>query len=404
MATSSQASLKPPRIPSYCHHRASGQAYVKVQGKVTYLGLHGTEASRDAYASIITALLAGRALPAALSPKTSEQPSRLTVRDVCDRFSLYSQTYYSKNGKPTAEAGMVATACGHAARMFGDQPAEAFGPLALKTVRSHLVDSGLARSTINGSIRRICRAFKWAAGEELIPASVHQALATVGGLRAGRTNAREPKPILPIENEAIELTLSALPVVVADMVSLQRLTGMRPGEVCSLRPCDLDRSAEIWTYRPESHKSEHHGRDRVIFIGPKAQTVLSRYLVRDPKECCFRPCDSEAKRRAEQHASRVTPISCGNRPGTNISAFPSRKPGNQYSVDGYRQAIQRACDKAGVERWSPNRLRHSTATEVRAKFGLEAAQVMLGHSGAAVTQIYAERDLAKGVEVARQIG
>jgi len=44
------------------------------------------------------------------------------------------------------------------------------------------------------------------------------------------------------------------------------------------------------------------------------------------------------------------------------------------------------------------------ATAVRKQFGLEAAQVALGHSNAKVTQIYAERNLAKAAEIARQVG
>jgi site-specific recombinase XerC len=55
-------------------------------------------------------------------------------------------------------------------------------------------------------------------------------------------------------------------------------------------------------------------------------------------------------------------------------------------------------------RWFPNQLRHSAATEFRRQFGLEAAQVLLGHSKADVTQVYAERDFAKAAAVARQIG
>ena len=66
--------------------------------------------------------------------------------------------------------------------------------------------------------------------------------------------------------------------------------------------------------------------------------------------------------------------------------------------------MARACRKAGVPRWSPNRLRHSFATEVRSRFGLEEAQVTLGHSKADVTQTYAERDLGKAREVARAVG
>ena len=57
-----------------------------------------------------------------------------------------------------------------------------------------------------------------------------------------------------------------------------------------------------------------------------------------------------------------------------------------------------------LPRWTPNRLRHSAATEIRRQFGLEAAQVVLGHSQANVTQIYAERDMNLAAEIMRKIG
>ena len=41
---------------------------------------------------------------------------------------------------------------------------------------------------------------------------------------------------------------------------------------------------------------------------------------------------------------------------------------------------------------------------MRRQFGLEAAQVALGHSGAQITEVYAERDLALAAKVAKQIG
>lgn len=407
MPKRSPKAAKPPRVPSYCHHRASGQAYVKVRGKVTYLGVYGSESSRTAYAVAVADILSGRAITPPATARTTTVAagaSVFTVREVCDRYAAYAKGYYVKAGKVTAEAGMVATACGHASALFGDQPAESFGPLALKAVRDRIVAAGRARTTVNGSINRVRRAFRWAAGEELISASVPMALATVPGLRAGRTIARETSPVLPVADDAVEATLAELPVVVADMARLQRLTGMRPGEVCDLRPRDLDRTEDVWTYRPESHKTQHHGRKRVIFLGPKGQAVLLRYLARDPETRCFRPCDSEAKRRAEIHAERVTPLSCGNRPGTNVRSSPVFQPGTRYSVSSYRQAIRRACKRADVPRWSPNQLRHAAATEVRARFGLEAAQVTLGHATARTSEIYAEKNLAAGAAVAKAIG
>lgn len=43
-------------------------------------------------------------------------------------------------------------------------------------------------------------------------------------------------------------------------------------------------------------------------------------------------------------------------------------------------------------------------TEIRKRFGLEAAQVILGHASADVTQVYAERDLQKAVQIMREVG
>ena len=57
-----------------------------------------------------------------------------------------------------------------------------------------------------------------------------------------------------------------------------------------------------------------------------------------------------------------------------------------------------------IEDWSPNQLQHAAATEIRRKFGLEAAQVVLGHSSADITQVYTERNQKLAAEVIKQIG
>ena len=55
-------------------------------------------------------------------------------------------------------------------------------------------------------------------------------------------------------------------------------------------------------------------------------------------------------------------------------------------------------------RWAPNRLRHSFGTMIRRQYGLDAAQVLLGHQNIDVTEIYAEKDYAKAAEVAGAVG
>ena len=110
-------------------------------------------------------------------------------------------------------------------------------------------------------------------------------------MQAGRTKAVEPKPIGPVADATVDASLPKLPPVVADIVRLQRLTGCRPQEVCILRPCDLDTSGDVWSYRPASHKTQHRGRERIIFIGPKAQDVLRPYRLREKTAYCFAPAE-----------------------------------------------------------------------------------------------------------------
>lgn len=387
-------------LPKYRKHKASGQAICTIRGKDHYLGPHGTKASKAAYDRLISEWLAsGRCPLGAAGPEDD-----LTISEVILAYWSFAKKHYRKQGKPTSEQASLRWALKPLREMYGGTSAIEFGPLALKAIRFKYIEHGLSRLSVNQNVGRIVRMFRWAASEELLPASVPQSLQTVAGLRKGRSEANEYAPVSPVTDETLEATLPHLPAIVSDMVRIQRDTGMRPAEICSLRPCDLDRSEDEWTYRPESHKTEHHGRERKIPIGPKAQEVLLRYLGRDPQAYCFRPCDSEQKRRAAQHADRKTPLSYGNRPGSNRQKRPKRTAGEKYTPDSYRRAVNRACTKAGIESWSPNRLRHAAATEFRKLFGLEAAQILLGHSRADVTQVYAERDYAKGKEVARRIG
>ena len=173
-----------------------------------------------------------------------------------------------------------------------------------------------------------------------------------------------------------------------------------------MRPMDLDRSADVWTYRPESHKTEHHGKERIIYIGPQGEEVFAAipgprqrasivFRRRDRKRSDGRNNMRRVRRRYRAARSQ----------GIDASDAPRRRPGDRYDVASYRRSIHRACDRAfplsselarrkgetsgawikrlspiarialskhyAEHRWSPNRLRHAMATEVRRHFGLE---------------------------------
>ena len=79
-------------------------------------------------------------------------------------------------------------------------------------------------------------------------------------------------------------------------------------------------------------------------------------------------------------------------------------PAERSNRRSYRVAVVRACQKAGAPEWSPLQLRHSAATAIRAKYGVEAAKAILGDTKGETTQIYAERDLGKAQEIMAEIG
>jgi integrase len=264
--------------PKYRHHKASGQAVVTLGGQDFYLGPYGSRPSRREYERLIGEWLQnGRSLPV--------DPHAVTVAVVVNAYQKFAKGYYVKHGEPTGTFENIKPMLRLVRKHYGDKQVAEFGPLALKALQGRMIEARHSRRYINDQMSRVRLMFKWAAGNEMIPFEVFQRLTAVDGLRKGRTEARETAPIPPVADTVVEQTLPHLTAVVADMVRFQRLTGYRPGEVCILRPCDLVTSGDVWTYRPGSHKTEHHDRDRIISIGPKAQDILRPYLLRDGQSC-----------------------------------------------------------------------------------------------------------------------
>ena len=292
----------------------------------------------------------------------------ILIADLVRTYERFAAEYYRNDGVPTQPG--IKVALRYLRQTFGHVAAMNFGPKALKVIRARMIDDDLSRRYINDNIDRIRRCFRWATEEELIPGDIYQALRAVSSLAAGRSAARETNPIRAVDLKTIDETLLRLSDTVADMVQCQLLLACRPSEICRLNASEIDRSCDVWLYKPRRHKTEHRGQKRQILIGPRAQRLLAPYLFRSPETPCF----------------------------------VSRRTGRGYTTSAYRLTIIRACKKAGITKWTPQQLRHTKATEVRARFGLEAAQVFLGHGSADVTQIYAERDLLLGQEVARAVG
>jgi integrase len=344
----------------------------------------------------------------------------ISVVELVVAYLEHAKAYYGSG--PRTEYANMFYVLRPLRQLYGRHPAREFGPLQLRAVREKFIEADHSRKHINQNVQRIGRVFRWAVSEGLIPPDVPQALAMVPGLRKGHTAARETKRVRPADDNLIDATLPHLPPVVRSMVELQRVTGMRPGELCIMRPCDVDRTREVWEFRPGEHKNTNREQDRIVYVGPKGQTILRPYLLRNSEAFCFSPRDSECKRRGAAHAARRTPITCGNVPGSNRKRRPKRQPGDRYTPQSYLYAVRRACDKAfpvpkeiaddtaaaatwrKEHRWRTSQLRHGLASRVRREFDIESVKVLLGHSQVNMSGHYAELDRRRAIKVAKAIG
>ena len=424
-----------PTVPSYRHHRPSGQAVVTLAGRDHYLGAHNSPESHREYRRLVAEYLAGG------GNVPLDATADLTVSEVLDAYWAHAQEHYRRRDPltgeltPSTQVARIKQSLRPVRDLYGATEARRFGPIALKAVRQEMVRRGLARSTINQWIDCVRRCFAWAVSEELVPPSVAQALSTVEGLRAGRTEAREPEPVGPVPEHLIEPTKALLLPVLRAVVDVQLWTGARAGEILPLRPCDVDRTGPVWFYRPLAHKTAHHGHERTIFLGPRAQAALAPYLDREPTRACFSAAESlEAYLAAGGLVPRTR---------------RRKRPGEAYDVTSYSHAVGRACARrAALEvdaqlaadpalaahakrhregrpawaarlpdalreryqqllrnyHWHPHQLRHNAASRLKDAFGWDLARIVLGHRTVQMTQVYAADNLAKACTAMAQAG
>jgi integrase len=418
----------PKRTPSLCLHKASGQAVVRIDGKDHYLGKYATPESEAEYNRLIGEWFAsGRCLP---KPGAS---GGLTVNELILAYWGHAEQHYRRpDGEPSDELHCIRSAMRPLKELYGHTAATDFGPLALKAVRQKMVETRgptgrlWSRRFVNASVGRIKAMFKWGVENELVPAAVHQALLSVRGLQKGRSGARETDRVKPVPEAYVDAVLPFVTPPVRAMIDLQLLTGMRPGEVVLLRAIDIDMTGKVWLYRPKEHKTAWRGHDRVIALGPRAQEIVRQHLKPNVEAYLFSPRDAMEAHWAERRRRRTTKVQPSQVCRRKVR--PKRQPGERYTVDSYRAAVQRgieaanraalcdACKVPGVEelcdacrarqlpQWHPHQLRHTKATEIRREAGLDAARAVLGHRSPAITEVYAELDVGRAAEVMERLG
>ncbi len=354
---------------------------------------------------------------------------------LASQYLRYAHRTFRKHGQPTSHVTQVRYAMralrDHSGRVLAemmDSPRLAeIRDWMIRGVRVRLVD-GVEReerykrsiTTVNGRLLIMKEAFGWARERGRVPRPVLLDLQTVKPLARGRSEGLDPETVRPIAMDVVQATLPHCSGVVAAMIMVNVYTGARPGEVCIMRGCDLQMiKSDCWLYTPGAHKTEHHGIQRQIALGPKAVAIIRPFLQADTQAYLFSPAASRAQHdQAKSETYAALRIEKGVKGAARRDEEEAdgedkkRLPGRVYNHESYRKAVHYACKKAGIEPWNPNQLRHTHATQVREVFGvagledagLEAARQTLGHQDGRTSQIYAEESMQRAMMIARRVG
>jgi len=393
--------------PEYKRRPETDSAYFWLKGKKIYLpGKYNSPESIAAYNAEMAKLSLARSTGTESEPIPSGKERKIvrdtpTVSILVAKFLQWGDGYYQKNGMPTGTNDDYDYASRKLVELYGHYNVTQLTQEEMENVLCAMIDADLSRQHINDRLSRIKRIFKWGVMKKLILQSTADEILCVESLhkgksiRKGQAAPREaPKP-RSVKDEDVKKTLPFLPQVVADMVRIQRATGMRPGEIFRMKWEDIDTTDFPWLYLPPEHKTDHHDIEKAVPFTRYCQKVLERYKDTPQDEIIFSPRRTVREQAELRSQKRKTPVQPSQVKRKEKAKCPEDRVGEKYTRHSYRRAVQRAAEKAGVEKWTPYMLRRAHANASDIKYGKEAARDLLGHTNTKTTEIYLRKTREK---------
>lgn len=406
-----------PRIPKYRRHKASGRAVLQYKpfwGEQRFYlpGVFGSRKSLDAYEEWRAKIVADIRKRSGQVPTAKRRADgRSTVNELLLSYLQASKAHHGQAGKKEHDhmrAVVKAMKATHGGTHLCD-----FGPIALKEVRRAMIESDWSRQHINRQVGRLKRIFRWAVENEWCDATILNNLEVVGGLRKGKSAAREAPEVLPVAWSVVEQVLPYVQPVVVAMINTQHLTGMRADELTGMRPCEIARGGDVWMYSPKDHKNEWRGKKKYIPIGPRAQAVIAPYLPDDPESFVFSPRTALREKGRTKNLERIRPQYFTDTYDKALAYgfLKLAKAAAAAKNGGIPSKQRKPPDKSlgvwmadlGLEHWHPHQLRHTLGTMLRDRYGIEGAQAVLGNTLEA-TELYAEKSVDLAIRIARETG
>lgn len=399
---------KPPQLRQ---HKASGRAVVTLTDRETghrrdfYVGDYGVAETHAAYADLIKDWEArGRRLDMTPVPPIDRTQQPALGHSVMQLCLDYARSLEERRGISDGHRIEIKRSIRYARITCGRLSVADFGPKALQDIRQSMINARKSngkpwtRKTINERMRYVVAMFRWAVANERAPIGLPAALDCVLPLKRGEYGVPEGRKGKSVPEAHIAALRPHVSDVVWAMIQVQLRMVARAGEVCSMRPIDIDMTGKIWIYRPTSHKTEHFGHTLEKYINPACQAFIEPLLV-DRPVCAylFSPREGYAQRRAELGQSKRR---------DNQAATPrrsARQIRDRYDTSSYNRAIERACKAADVPKWTTHQLRHAGYSIARRQVGVERALLLLGDVSTRMADVYGEKSQAAALVAAEAL-
>jgi integrase len=299
-------------------------------------------------------------------PRKSTTPLKRLVVTYCAHADRY---YRRADGTPTGEAANIRSTMRVLLASLGEaRSVESLDARALKAWRDEQIQTrDWSHGYTNQQTLRVQRMLRWAVEREIVTAADAASALSVLPLAARESAARKPAEKVVPSIQQIRSLLRLMPEHHRDVVQVMAGTGCRVGEVLTLRRDELHLGREAYALKRQ-HKNSHRGHTRLIpLVGP-ALTAIRRALKVSRGDYVFNPLNPRGEKRSRQWLQR---------------------------------AIDDACARAGVPRFTTHGVRHAAARAVRPKAGLTAAAALLGHRSSRTTELYAPVPTAEAFTAAR---
>ena len=366
------------KTPPLKRHKTHNRACVYINGKTKYLGRWDDNGPSPEALAAHARFCAQLRRPA----NKSNKPKHVMLADLAEAFLEDRRFRYvdEHTGQLTSSFFKSQAAIKRLLAMFADFRAKAFKPWHLQAIVNDMERKQMGVRTISEFIMRIKMMYQWGETNRMTKTKWRLALESVKTPKASPNGAQKSKPHMRIDRSVVEQTLPHLPLPIRQMVMLQLETGCRGEHVTNMRLCDIDMSdQDVWMWTPMRDKT---GNTSAIPMTQQAMQIVVEASKRPDgsfagtNEFLFRPCDSPKATRIKS---------------------------DRYNSNTYRRAIERACDRLGLEKWTPHRLRKQRGHEIGNEFGTDGVRAMLVHKSMKMADFYSEDRSEAGKALARRL-